>query len=136
MSRRSDFYFEDVLQDKEVEEDFVRLPLAPRVFRVSRFFFFFLVFIVGVQLFRIGIFQHDDLGSRASANIHNFRLLPAPRGEIVDRYGNVLAKTESLYEAYLLPRELPENDVEREDALIYVSSFFDLEMNFLLKEFL
>ena len=118
--KRSDFYFEDVLQ--------------ARVFRVSRYVFFFLVFLVGFQLVRVGIFQHDLLGDRASANIHNFRLLPAPRGEIVDRTGALLAGTEIQYGAYLLPRELPEDSVEREAALLWVSSFFDVEMEFLLEE--
>ncbi len=131
---KNEFHFEDILLDKEVEEDFAELPFQRFVFRGVRFFAFLFIFLVGAQMFRIGIFQGEEYVLRATANAENYHVTPAPRGLIVDRFGKTLADTTSAYHAFLFPRELPEDDEEREKALSEISSTFDFRAEDLSSE--
>ncbi|MDP3725003.1 MAG: penicillin-binding transpeptidase domain-containing protein [Nanoarchaeota archaeon] len=129
-----DFHFEDILLDKEAQEDLAELPLARAVFRGFRVLSFVLIALVGGQMVRIGIFQGDEYALRASANSENYRILPASRGLILDRFGKTLADTTSAFQAILIPGELPRDTKERDAALSQIASFFGRDQKELLEE--
>src|SRR3989344_389281 len=131
---RSEFHFEDILLDKEVEEDFAELPLQRFVFRGIRAVALLSIFLVGAQMFRIGIFHGDEYALRATANAENYHVIPAARGLILDRFGKTLADTTSAYHAFLFPRELPKDEEEREAVLHEIALFFSLREEGLSEE--
>ncbi|MEK7479416.1 MAG: penicillin-binding transpeptidase domain-containing protein [Patescibacteria group bacterium] len=132
--KRTSFQFEDVFLDKEAEDDFAELPLHRVVFRGFRFLSFLLIFLVGIQLIRLGVFQGKEYALRASANAENYRIIPAARGLILDRFGKPLGDTTNAFHAVLFPRELPPTREERDAALSRIAAFFGLEKEALLEE--
>ncbi|MEK6819450.1 MAG: hypothetical protein AABY10_05980, partial [Nanoarchaeota archaeon] len=104
------------------------------VFRGFRFLSFLLILLVGIQLIRLGIFQGKEYALRASANAENYRIIPAARGLILDRFGKPLGDTTNAFHAVLFPRELPPTREERDAALSRIAAFFGLEKEALLEE--
>lgn len=70
---------------------------------------------------------------RAAADENSVRLfpLPAPRGEIVDRNGRVLATSRPSFRASLVPRQLPEDDDEREAVVARYVAILELDPDWL-----
>ena len=62
--------------------------------------------IFGARLFQLQILQGDELRERADRNAVRSVDLDAPRGEIVDRKGRVLATTRPAYELRVVPNDL------------------------------
>ncbi|MDO8752076.1 MAG: penicillin-binding transpeptidase domain-containing protein [Candidatus Wolfebacteria bacterium] len=124
---KSEFHFEDILLDKEVQDDFIGFPIAEKVFRLVRILSFFLILFVAFQVFRIGVFQHDSYEERALANIENFRLFQAERGLISDRFHETLAENVSAFSAYIVPRDLPDDEKERDQIFAALSEYFGLD---------
>lgn len=127
MPSNSEFHFEDILLDKEVQEDFVGFPIAERIFRWFRIFSFLIILFVAFQVFRVGVLQHDSYEERALANIENFRLFQAERGLILDRFGETLAENVSAFSAYIVPRDLPDDEKERDQIFMALSEYFGLD---------
>ena len=66
-----------------------------------------LAFIVlAAQLFRLQILRHEELENAALGQQLRRTTLPAGRGTIYDRQGNVLAMSATAYSVYLSPAEL------------------------------
>ncbi len=66
-----------------------------------------LVFVVfGVRLFQLQIIEGEELRRRSEQNSVRTLRLRAPRGEILDREGRVLATTRPAYELQVIPNSL------------------------------
>ncbi|MGH0032148.1 MAG: penicillin-binding protein 2 [Myxococcota bacterium] len=63
------------------------------------------------RLFQLQLIQSDDLRQRSQRNYVRTVRLEAPRGEILDRMGRVLANTRAAYGLQVLPNELREPDL-------------------------
>ena len=105
--------FEELLIDRIHEEDLLEVPVESRLFRVFLAVCCVIVGIVVVQLFVLGVLKGDFYSARAAANMSDIRIERAPRGLILDRFGDVLVRNEPLYRAFLLPRFLPQDTAER-----------------------
>ena len=66
----------------------------------------FLVFVV--RLFQLQILEGADLRERSQQNSVRTLVLEAPRGQIVDREGRVLAASRPAYRVQVIPNELSE----------------------------
>ncbi|MAF79722.1 hypothetical protein CL629_01440 [bacterium] len=132
--KRPEFHFEDILLDKEAEEDFVGFPIAERIFRGFRVLVVLTVLFVGIQVFRIGVFQHSEYEGLALQNTENYRVLQAGRGIIVDRFGKVLAENKSAFQAYLVPREISDDANERDQMFLSLSEFFGIDTEVLRED--
>ena len=62
--------------------------------------------ILAAQLFRLQILRHDELESAALEQQLRRTVIPAGRGTIYDRNGNVLAMSATTYTVYLSPAEI------------------------------
>ncbi len=69
----------------------------------------FLIF--AVRLFQLQIVEGADLRSRSEQNFVRTVRLEAPRGDIVDRDGRILATTRPAYRVQIIPNELRSADV-------------------------
>ena len=81
----------------------------------------FLVFVI--RLFQLQILEGADLASRSQRNSVRTLRLEAPRGDIVDREGRVLATNRPAFRLQLIPNEL------RSQALTYTVLADLLERN-------
>lgn len=110
---KNHIHIEDILPDKENDEDLVEVPVTDKVFRV--FFFLVAIFFVVIS-FR---FAHLALGDesfferRALANMSDTKIHPAPRGIIVDRFGKPLLRNEPISRIFIVPHDFPEAPEER-----------------------
>ncbi len=109
---------EDLVFNEEREEsDYLELPLSRQAFLLV---LIATIVIGSVALIRIG-FLNVALGSfyanRANANVGKEITLPAPRGIIVDRFGNPLVENKSAFSAFLNIGEALK-DPDRLDSLV------------------
>ena len=65
--------------------------------------------VLVIQLFRLQILRHDELESAALHQQLRRTAVPAGRGTIYDRNGNVLAMSATTYTVYLSPAEIAMN---------------------------
>ena len=95
-------------------------------------------YAIGLGLFllllRFGFLQIVEAGRyRTAADENSIRLYPlaAPRGEITDRHGDVLATSRPSFRASLVPRQLPEDETEREAAVAAYVRALELDPDWL-----
>ncbi len=104
---------EDILPDKENDEDLVEVPLADKVFRM----FFVLVTIsfvaMSFQFAHLALGNESFFKRRAAANMSDTKIQPAPRGIIVDRFGKPLLRNEPISRIFVAPHDFPEEPEER-----------------------
>jgi penicillin-binding protein 2 len=87
-----------------------------------------------VLVLRFGYLQIVEAGRyQVAAEDNSVRLfpLPAPRGEITDRNGEVLATSQPSFRASLVPRQLPEESAERDAAVAALVAELDLDEGWL-----
>lgn len=130
MSRKG-LNLEDILTDQVTEEDFLEVPLTDKVFRWV-FFCIVLIFLVILgQFFYINVKEGDFYDNRATANMSDIKIHPAPRGIVFDRFGKPLLRNEPAIRVFLSPHDFPEDYSLRlkilEDVAFLVGiDFFEL----------
>ena len=74
--------------------------------------FIVLVFIIfAVRLFQLQIIEGEDLSTKSKGNSVRLVRLEAPRGEILDRHGRVLATTRPAFGLQVMPSDLRRRDI-------------------------
>lgn len=87
-----------------------------------------------VLLLRFGYLQILESGRyRAAADGHSIMLFPlhAPRGDIVDRNGTILAASRPSFRVSLLPHQLPADENERKSVITNLNEALGLEAGWL-----
>ncbi|MGB9856931.1 MAG: penicillin-binding protein 2 [Dictyoglomaceae bacterium] len=96
----------------------------------SKFFLYIiqlLLIILALRLFHIQIVKGDFYDDLAKRNYLRFIVLPAPRGLILDRNGNILASNQVKYSVYLVPPyEFNKNKYKKLTEILGLS-YVDLE---------
>ncbi len=83
-----------------------------------------------VLLLRFGYLQLVEADRyRVAAKGNSIRLFPllAPRGEITDRHGEVLATSRPAFRASLIPKQLPPSSAERDAVVMNLVDVLDLD---------
>jgi penicillin-binding protein 2 len=104
---------EDILTDRLTEEDFLEIPLPDRVFKNFLVLVSVVFLLVFAQLLNLAAFNYGFYVGRAAANMSDVKILYAPRGGILDRFGNGLVRNDSAYDAFLVPRSLSKSPEEQ-----------------------
>ena len=99
--------------------------------KILQIFFTILFVLVGVWLYYIQIIKgpfYSDLSSRNSIRLLN---ITAPRGNIYDRYGKIIAGNTLSFGVFIVPQEVDDIDAEMEElsAILGVSKSL-LERNY------
>ncbi len=67
--------------------------------------------LFGMRLFQLQVVEHEILGERAQRNSIRTARLVAPRGEVLDREGRVLATTRPAFGLQVVPSELRDRNL-------------------------
>ncbi len=122
-----------MLTDRVTEEDLLEVPLTDKVFRWVLFCVVVIFLVVLWQFFYVNVGNGDFYTRRATANMSDIKIHPAPRGVIFDRTGKSLLKNEPAIRIFLSPRDFPENYTDRLQALYDVASVAQVDFSELKK---
>ena len=120
MKHKRHIDFEDVLMDRRAEGEFVEIPLRDGLFSAV---FLIAAVVFGalfVELFTTNVVDGGRYRARALGNISDEQVEEAPRGAIIDRFGEVLVANEPGFKAVLSPRDFPEDARSRLSLLARV----------------
>ncbi len=102
MRRRKDLIFEEFTPEPagQSEVDYIEVPVSSTVFVVMSIGI--LVVLAGLfsRLAYLNVGQHSFYAARAIGNVNLQRPVPAQRGTITDRYGEVLAKNTDTFSVF------------------------------------
>src|SRR3989338_1009353 len=95
MAKKNDLNFDEVIfddaaQSKDLER--MELPLARPAFLLVVVGALFLGGIIALRIGQLNVAKGDFYDQRSAANVNKEITVPAERGTIMDRYGQVLAK--------------------------------------------
>lgn len=111
--RKKNINLEDVLSDRFAEEDLVEVPLSGFVFKIALVCVVICFVVIFGKFLYINIFEKDIYGKRAESNINDVIVQFAPRGIILDRFGNPLLHNEPTTKIFFSPRDFPKDPNER-----------------------
>jgi len=121
IDREEQLEFDEGYLSEREDETLERLAeVQPRL----RFFsiLVFIIFAVAlVRLYDLAIIQHDKFFEIAQGNRLRIEYLPAPRGAVYDRNGEVLASNRPSFELSVTPLDLPQDPVERAGVVARVA---------------
>ena len=89
--------------------------------------------VLAIRLFQLQILQHDRLESAALRQQLRSTSIPASRGSIFDRNGNVLAMSATSYTVYLSPAEIAMNGEDPELIASGLSELLGVDRERVLK---
>lgn len=127
--RKSPLSLEDVLTDKVREEDLIEVQITERSFRWLFIGVSMLVVIALLQVINIGVVNHSLYAEQAFANMSDVEVIHAPRGIILDRFGEPLVENEGSFNVVLIPRYLPTDVAERIAELETISELTDIPID-------
>ncbi len=90
----------------------------------------FLFIVLGLSLLKAQVFSHDQFLKLSSKNRIRRVLVEAPRGQILDRYGNILADNRPRFDLVLIREELPK---KKKEYVEFLSTFLDVTQKKLWK---
>jgi len=90
-------------------QDSWRQTLRQRLFAVAVLFFAWVAAIEG-RLVYLQVMRHDDYIARAESQQNRTIEIPAPRGDLLDRNGHILAWSVAADSVYVVPSEIAEAD--------------------------
>lgn len=89
-----------------------------RIFMLGGFVAFGM-FALGGRLMHLQFLQGERYKNLSQANQYNFRIIPPPRGDILDRYGRLIAGNRPSFRVMIMPNEVKNID-ETLDQLSYI----------------
>ncbi len=126
MKQNSQVNLEDILADRFKEEDYLEVPLEPKVFKIFWWFALVLAGVAVFQLLNLGIKDHQFYRGRALANMSYQVTEKAPRGVIYDRFQKPLVQNKATLNVYLVPHELPKEPALRSFTIKKVSEILGI----------
>lgn len=129
-----DLNLEDILTDRAVEEDFLEIPLADRVFKIFLAIATVIIVLVFAQLLNLAAVNGDFYTKRAVANMSDIKVESAPRGIITDRFGNKIVENNQTFNVFLVPKSLPKTSEERLAIIESAVAILGLDQSEILKQ--
>lgn len=133
MKKRRELNLEDILADKAAVEDLLEVPVKPGVFKICFLVIALMVLINVSRLFSLNVLKGNFYRQRALANISEVAVSKAERGVILDRYGKPLVKNKPIFNAVLVPSQLPKEAIEKKAAITKIAKILELEPEIIQK---
>lgn len=115
--KKPELNLEDILTDKAAVEDLLEVPVKAGVFKICFFIIAVMILVSAGRLVFLNVFKGEFYQQRAWANVSQVNIQKAERGIIFDRYDKPLVKNKPIFNAVLLPFQLPQGDNERKIAI-------------------
>ncbi|MDP3052813.1 MAG: penicillin-binding transpeptidase domain-containing protein [bacterium] len=135
MKKKTELNLEDILTDRAAVNDLLEVPVKPVVFRICFLVILLAVLTAASRLFSLNVFKADFYQRRALANISEIDVQKSERGIIFDRYGKPLVKNKPIFNAVLVPSQLPKDGTEKKTALNKIAEILNLATGALDKIF-
>ncbi len=123
MKRRADLQFDEFVSDSiaSSELDYLELPISQRVFGIVSIIGILIGITVFGRVLYLNVVRADFYAARSEANINREILLPAYRGLITDRFGEVLATNAETFSIFLDIPELLKDRSKLDQVLMRLS---------------
>lgn len=128
MPKRSDLDFEEAISDSFAKDlDYLELPLSRKAFLLVSVLFFSVSLIIILKLLFFNAVKADFYKERAFMNVHKENLIPAYRGVITDRFGEVLVENASSFSIFLNVADFLKENSELDANLKLLSGILEIE---------
>ena len=122
-----------ILQERSEELEMLEFPLSQRVFLFLGIAALALGGIVGGRIFFLAVQKGDFYKARAEMNMTQPLTIPAARGFIYDRFGEILVRNESSYRAVINVGLIKREKIDLDPILENESLILKVEKSELLK---
>ncbi|MCX6763859.1 MAG: penicillin-binding protein 2 [Candidatus Moranbacteria bacterium] len=109
------------------EDALIEKPIKRRGFNIFWSLVCLALLLIGGRVFWLDVIQGKYYQDLSKGNRIRSITIQAPRGEIFDRSGNILAVNIPSLDAVIVPARLPENAEERKNIIAQISAILDLE---------
>jgi penicillin-binding protein 2 len=131
--KKNEINLEDILTDHAAEEDFLEVPIGERAFRVLMLLSLILSAVAVCQIFNLVVLHGTFYSRRSLVNMSDPHVQIAPRGIILDRFGNPLVQNAATFNVFLMPRSLPSDSAARLDVIQNAARILGLDENAVLQ---
>lgn len=131
---RKGIQFEDILSDREVEENLREVPIPRASFFGLLVVTITIITITAAQLLNLNLIKGSLYSTRALDNVSDAKIKAAPRGIIEDRFGKSIVENAPSFNVFLYPRLLSQDITARSAALAELSSILNINYDDLLQK--
>ncbi|MEK7192356.1 MAG: penicillin-binding protein 2 [Patescibacteria group bacterium] len=103
---KNELNFEEISLIENPEEDYLELPLSRQTFLLAGAAVSLVMLIFFVRMVFVNLVQGHEYQNRALSNANKEINIPAPRGAIIDRFGQQLAGNKSSFSVFVNSTEL------------------------------
>ncbi len=127
MARRKDLYFEEFTPETSTssEVDYMEVPLSSNMFMAASISVVVVLVALFGRLAYLNLGQHSFYAARATSNVNMDKPVPAQRGTIMDRYGEVLAKNTETFSVFVDAATLLKDRQQLDATLAQLSAALD-----------
>jgi penicillin-binding protein 2 len=111
----------------------IERPFKRSNLRVAWYFMLAIFLVLLSRVFYLDIIRGEYYRELSEGNRIRTISIKAPRGKILDKFGNVLVRNVSSVDAVIIPNDLPENAEEKNKILDNLSQILDLDKENLQK---
>lgn len=124
MKRKPDLQFEEFAFDSLSSEtgEYIELPISRKIFLFLAALSALLIFIVLGRIGFLAVGKGDFYKQRSLANVNREVPLPAHRGLILDRYGEVIAKNAETFSVFLNISEIRKRNLDLRELVYKISA--------------
>ena len=116
-----------IMEERSKQFEVLELPLSRRVFLTLFGVAVIFSSLAAVRIYLLAFAEGNFYQNRASANTEKPITLPAKRGSIYDRFGNLLAQNQAAYRLVLNPGLVKRKNIDLDKTLDSLSSILGAE---------
>ncbi|HCP08510.1 MAG TPA: penicillin-binding protein 2 [Candidatus Moranbacteria bacterium] len=118
---------DSIMTVTEKEKAIIETPFKRKGLNFIWFSIVFVLILIFLRVFYLGVMMGDHYSDIANGNRIRLAGIKAPRGKIMDKFGNVLASNVPSMDVVVISHDLPENLEERKSVIKIISEVLDME---------
>jgi penicillin-binding protein 2 len=118
---------DSIMTITQKEKALIETPFQRRSLDIFWYLIVFLIILIFGRVFYLDIVRGAHYTELSRGNRIRSMTIKAPRGKILDKFGNVLVRNVPSIDVIIVPRGLPENPDERRAVAKKISSLLNLE---------
>lgn len=118
---------DSIMTVTEKEEAIIETPFEKKGLKIIWYSIFVLLVLILARVFYLDIVRGQYFNEISKENRIRSIVIKAPRGNILDKYGNFLARNAPSIDAVLVPYYLPEGGLERKKVADTIAQILNME---------